>query len=510
MVAGAPYPKFMWGMSGTGTISFGQKQPKIYPTPPPARKEPVPPVVTTVDYNAKTSAWGSIITISAGRRRLPSYLIWVQGNSVQKTTVDSVETFKATYACSFGYPLDTKAAGRVVTKIWADGRRLWANADGATSGTLDGGATWTFYRGSETQLQNALMVADNGAQYTPAYRGQMYMVIENMPLDLFNDTIPSISAEVVDSDYLETRMTVLTQIKMFAIKTSGFLKRDILSDGVDNFKNDGIVINNNLSLKDVLDVLARFYGFDYLETAGTLKLSRRSDNGAYTLDGTITEDMLLRDESGPIVKTTREEDANFPVAVEIGYIDRSQQYRDNSQRARRPGFPVKPLKSDVIEQFKVPVIITATEAMTGASRALYRDSAQKVTHEFKLGPGGLAYEPGDIVALNTRVKNYVVKLTSVTLNGDLSMDCEAVSLAVNEDDEDVTGYAGEAGDYVPPWTIPEEPVLEGDIVTTSPPLSIFDWPAGLHSLESGPTALSPPRIEQSNEFYAITVTQEDS
>jgi hypothetical protein len=177
-----------------------------------------------------------------------------------------------------------------------------------------------------------------------------------------------------------------------------------------------------------------------------------------------------------VVQTTRNDDQDIPVSVEVTYIDESQQFRDNIQRARRAGFPVRTLKSNRQENFRVPLVVSASEAMTGAARALYRDAAQKISHEFRTVPNCVRYEPGDIVQLDTKIKSYVVKLISVSLNSDLSMDCSAVTLAVN-DDIDATGYAGEIGGYTPPWVETDAIVL-----TSTGPWDIMEISPSPHSV----------------------------
>jgi len=414
--------------------------------PAPTRIEPVAAPIQKVSYNIPESAWGSTIMLSAGRRRLPSRIIWMEGGTVKNK--DGV--LSVTMACSLGYPLDVYDQDRIVKRIWADGRVVWSKSTGAITGEIDGGGTWRFYKGTESQLQDPRHVADTGEKLTPAYRGQMYLMVMDVPLKPFNDQVPTFSVEVVDGPYVNGgRMKLTDQITQLATRVSEFRKETLVFEGLNSFVNDGIVINQSIAFRDILDTLGRFYGFDYVESGGKLKFMRRVTDAQYNLDGIVTEDMLLRDGEGPVVETTRIDEEDLPSVVEIDYIDKTQQFQANTQRARRPGFPVRVLRSNRTEKFYVPIVISASEAMTGAARALYRDANQRATHKFTLPPSGIRYEPGDVLRLETRVKSYTVKLTEANINSDLSIECSAVTLDVNPDITS-TGYAGEVGDWIDP------------------------------------------------------------
>lgn len=53
-----------------------------------------------------------------------------------------------------------------------------------------------FYGGTEDQLQDPTMIVASGAENTPAYRGLVYLMFTNFPLQDFGNRIPTITAEV--------------------------------------------------------------------------------------------------------------------------------------------------------------------------------------------------------------------------------------------------------------------------------------------------------------------------
>ncbi|QFU17073.1 baseplate multidomain protein megatron [Microvirga thermotolerans] len=73
-----------------------------------------------------------------------------------------------------------------IRRVWADGREIDLNA-----------IVMRVHRGSETQPPDPLIVAKEGADNAPAYRGLAYVVFERMPLADYGNRVPQFSFEVV-------------------------------------------------------------------------------------------------------------------------------------------------------------------------------------------------------------------------------------------------------------------------------------------------------------------------
>lgn len=72
-----------------------------------------------------------------------------------------------------------------IGRVWADGKPISL-----------AGYTYRLYKGSETQAPDSLILAKEGANSVPAYRGLAYIVFERMPLERFGNRIPQLSFEV--------------------------------------------------------------------------------------------------------------------------------------------------------------------------------------------------------------------------------------------------------------------------------------------------------------------------
>ncbi len=138
---------------------------------------------------AMASTEGAPIPIVFGRARVGGQVIWAtrfeeqggrqSGKSVRAPTQ---KTYK--YFANFAVGLcEGEIAG--VRRIWADGNEI-----DQTKFMI------RVYRGTEDQAPDALIVAKEGSQNAPAYRGLSYVVFERMPLADFGNRLPQLSFEV--------------------------------------------------------------------------------------------------------------------------------------------------------------------------------------------------------------------------------------------------------------------------------------------------------------------------
>jgi hypothetical protein len=153
------------------------------------------------------STEGAPIPRIYGRARIGGELIWATRFEEVATTTTNVErqasrggksfgssgkaTTKTTTTTSYAYYANLAVGlceGPIsfVRRVWADGTELDLT-------TL----TMRVHRGGETQEPDSLIVAKEGAENAPAYRGLAYVVFEHLPLAGFGNRVPQFSFEVV-------------------------------------------------------------------------------------------------------------------------------------------------------------------------------------------------------------------------------------------------------------------------------------------------------------------------
>jgi hypothetical protein len=150
------------------------------------------------DIDGLTSTEGAPIPRVYGRARIGGQLIWATRlEEVVNTDTDrgaqggkgmgGPKTVTTTYSYFANLAVGL-CEGRIafIRRVWADGRELDLS-------TL----TMRVHKGSDTQSPDPLIVAKEGADYAPAYRGLAYVVFERLPLADFGNRVPQFSFEVV-------------------------------------------------------------------------------------------------------------------------------------------------------------------------------------------------------------------------------------------------------------------------------------------------------------------------
>lgn len=169
---------------------------------------------TTYTYQASLAvAFGESYGTSPSTRFGDVLKIWFDTKVVFDTTGGDV--WQASHVYQVGQSItDQNGNLQTITLIQQDARSglvrpSFASSNNAT--TQDNNVTWVcthpaptttqyptpvIYNGTETQLPDPTIQANEGVNRTPAFRGLIYVVWENMPLADFGNRIPNLQALV--------------------------------------------------------------------------------------------------------------------------------------------------------------------------------------------------------------------------------------------------------------------------------------------------------------------------
>lgn len=144
-----------------------------------------------VDGHVTTSIEGAPVLRVYGKMRVGGQVIWAS-RLLETSDTDTqggkggggVETTTYSYFASFAVGL---CEGQIngIGRIWADGEEI-AQADYQIR----------VFEGGELQMPDPKIVAVEGADFAPAYRGLAYLVFEDLPLERFGNRVPQITVEV--------------------------------------------------------------------------------------------------------------------------------------------------------------------------------------------------------------------------------------------------------------------------------------------------------------------------
>jgi hypothetical protein len=146
------------------------------------------------DLSIQTSSYGAQIPKIFGTMRVAGTVIWATDLVEHRSTSGGKGRPRVTsysYTASFAVALSARPAG-TIRRIWADGKLLRGSAGDFKSQT-----GFRLHAGSEDQAADPLIVAAEGEDQAPAYRGLAYAVFEDMSLEDFGNRIPSLTFEIL-------------------------------------------------------------------------------------------------------------------------------------------------------------------------------------------------------------------------------------------------------------------------------------------------------------------------
>lgn len=352
--------------------------------------------------------------------------------------------WQVTFCVSFGYNLDPDLTDLEIVTLYANGRKFYdVGQGGLVGGKANRKLSINFHDGNQTAPHPALVTA-HGTRAV-MYQRQVTVCLKMFPLEFFPAGFKDLhitgrfrSASAVG------RRSVADQIELLARRTTRYTADDVVFEGMSGIVNDGVRLPV-VDFRSLISSYARVYGLDWLESGGKLKFQRRSAVGE-AVDLTLTSQQCLASGQPGTLRRALGDDDELPDTFELTYIDYTQAFRELPQRARLPPFPAQVGGSGRDDFLSVPFVMRANEALTGAHQSLYRDRIGKNAITFSLPWTCLDLEPGDRVAIDTGEREYLVKLSAVSIQGDLSLNCEGVEMFFADQGEGeytLDGYSGE-------------------------------------------------------------------
>jgi hypothetical protein len=365
--------------------------------------------------------YGHPIPISLGLRRIGGEIIagpWIENGL-------------ASFIISFGFPADPSSGTRDLREIAFDSEVVWTAGDGFATELF----TYRFYGGTFSQAADALEIAKFGAANAVAYRPQMLLVFENLPLaNTKFKKIPYVAALIGDSTGDDINLG--TAIERLAYGPwVGWTSDQFETSGItDGLVNGGLIITQQADFLSTIQGFARFYPkWDIIQT-DKLRLSDRGANVA--ADITLDKTRLTGD-----VSLTRLEPNAAAREITLTTIDPDADYTLVASTAQMPRFPVNVTTSVKTDAAYLPAIMTAPVRQSVATYALYHEQQARKKISFTAMAYGLEIEPGVLasVPLGDDFNDDVYKIVETLHGANYTVECIAEALL--RCDLDVTAVA---------------------------------------------------------------------
>lgn len=234
--------------------------------------------------------------------------------------------YSASYAVAFGeassFLDDGSFSNRnpVIKKIWANDVLIY-DADNPSNNKV----TIRFHYGGESETVDSLILQAEGTGNAPAYRGLVYVVIQDHNLKPYGSQIPNIRAEI-HTDVVnlgDIASDVFGQVNLYGDKIDVSLATALVK---------GYVVNNRGSAQSLVEPLLSAFATDAVDIDGQLKLVPRGGSVVASISELDGDLGAVNEGDSPIVfhkkMGVRSE---LPGRVDITYFDIDKNYQQVTQ-----------------------------------------------------------------------------------------------------------------------------------------------------------------------------------
>lgn len=342
------------------------------------------------------------------------------------------------------------------------------------------------YRGTDDQLPDPLIESFQGVGNTPAYRGEYYVVFENLALRDFGRP-PNFEFLVVE----RVGRTVGQAIGAI-LEGTGKISKDQydvsqVTDILGGYSWKGpqaasqllqpLMLAYDLVAQDRDGVLTFMHRADIVE-----KAIESTDLGAYGSGGTPREPVDITDA----------QDNAMPSILRVKYSDPSKDYLSGDQPGRRNEFSVE---SPVVVE--LPLTLNAAQARAIAERLLWVEHASRSRLSISLPPSSLGIREADLLSFTAYGHPYKMLVSKVDrgVNGLLEVE------GTEEDQEALTQPAISDVQMGFPGQNPNTGALDDGFNNEIPPASELDF----HILDFAP--LRATDVQVPGIYFALALTE---
>lgn len=248
----------------------------------------------------------------------------------------------------------------------------------------------SFYPGNTTQTPDPIIEGKVGTGLAPAYRGVCYVVLGDLQLANYGNSLPNLEFEF-DGLAPRTVAAILNDI----CERSGMAAGEYaVRSGLGGLSVDGYAVATANSAMAAITPLQGVYFFDTVEQGGEVRFVPR---GLGPVSAIPLEDIAARergDDTPERFSVTRVPDFGLPREVSVTYRDPERDYQDNTQRAVR-------LYGDAysVVTLQAPITMSADAARKIADRALWEAWSSRGPAQIQVTDKYRFLFAGDVIAL---------------------------------------------------------------------------------------------------------------
>lgn len=294
---------------------------------------------------------------------------------------------------------------------------------GSSESSGAGENTLALYRGTWSQPVDPICAGWHAGK-APAYRGQAYARLGQLPLKEYDNELRPVTAILRRVDRNGTTLNSIKRICELHMERGGMPSEKIALSAIGGTVQ-GAFQTQRGGAKDLVERLAAWVFCDLIELSGQIRDASRSAPFQFTIqrselnarlttpDGTDGGD----DESG----TNYDADSELPSALSVSFQDSNNNYTSNTATSVR-----QTATHEKHEQLEMPIVAPLNEVMRWSQIALNELWEGRHGAQEALPPSRLQVAPGDVLQIpdeddQTQIRDWRVQSQTMTPGGPLGV-----------------------------------------------------------------------------------------
>lgn len=180
---------------------------------------------------------------------------------------------------------------------------------------------------------------------------------------------------------------------------------------------DGMVIDNQTSVRSILEILQQANFFDAVEKNEVIEFLPRAHRKTIAV---ADQDLLPSSKPNQGVSYIRTQEAELPRRVDINFIDTSKNYRISNQHATR-----EHLHSEHTITMNLPLCMSEPTAQNIADVTLYNLWMERMRYNFTLPPKYAFIAPSDLLVIGDNPRQ-IIRVNEVIFGNNFALKIEGV------------------------------------------------------------------------------------
>lgn len=233
----------------------------------------------------------------------------------------------------------------------------------------------------------------------------------------------------------------------------------------------GYAIGRQVTSRAAIETLTRMYLFDGVESDFLLKFLLRGQSSVR--DITQEEMAYVSEDQNEVITETRTQEVELPQVFSITYMDKDNDYTQNTHSSKRIVQPEPSMYSSDTQNLSLALAIDADTAKQQAEKILFSTWVERTTYDYKLDWSHLDLDPTDVINITLDSgAAFRARIAQLDVGMGLAIEASALSEEEAQYTSAVQAYAGVG---VPDQTVQAETATK-IIIMDAPLLRDLDEP----------------------------------